>query len=114
MLKPRVGEMVFMSSPLKDFSMVVLPALSRPRIRRRHSRSFDFTLRIIERRPIWLIGGKEREKSWGRGRDRREEDEEEAGEEDGDDGDDGDAGDEEEVEWRKFEYFVGFTADLNV
>lgn len=30
MLKPRVGEMVSMSSPLNFFRMVVLPALSRP------------------------------------------------------------------------------------
>ena len=30
MLKPRVGEMVSMSSPLNFFRMVVLPALSKP------------------------------------------------------------------------------------
>ena len=30
MLKPSVGEMVLMSSPLNFFRIVVLPALSRP------------------------------------------------------------------------------------
>ena len=30
MLKPRVGEMVSISSPLNFFKIVVLPALSRP------------------------------------------------------------------------------------
>jgi len=43
MLKPRVGSILSMGSPQNFRRMVVLPALSRPRIRRRTSLSLDFT-----------------------------------------------------------------------
>ncbi len=43
MLNPSVGSMVSIGSPQNLRSMVVLPALSRPRMRSRTSFSLDFT-----------------------------------------------------------------------
>lgn len=52
MLNPRVGLMLEMSSPLYFFNIVVLPALSRPSISSRTSRSFSFVFFRIVNRPI--------------------------------------------------------------
>ena len=48
MLKPNVGEIVLMSSPMNLFSMVVFPALSSPLYSINAVQSFITYLRILE------------------------------------------------------------------
>jgi len=55
MLKPRVGEILSMSSPLNFLRIVVLPALSSPRIRTLISCSFSFSFLRIFNNPIWIF-----------------------------------------------------------
>ena len=55
MLNPSVGEIVSMGSPVRRRRIVVLPALSRPRIRMRISFSFSLTFYIICRLKIFTV-----------------------------------------------------------
>lgn len=50
--KPSVGDMSDVSSLLNFFSIVVFPALSRPRTSRRISFSLAFSFLMMFRRPI--------------------------------------------------------------
>lgn len=54
MLKPSVGEISLMSSPLNFLMMVVLPALSRPSTSRRISFSFYLAFLTIDMNPIFI------------------------------------------------------------
>ncbi|CAH0690434.1 unnamed protein product [Spodoptera exigua] len=59
MLKPSVGDIVSMGSPLNRFNIVVLPALSKPNMRILISFSFCRNFFNIVRKPIvsnyWLL-----------------------------------------------------------